>query len=313
MSYKDFLAKISRRIFGNEIETYGFNEIIRKYSGYPNYLPLPVNVYHGWYFGPLRQSDINSDKSLLLTFNKRQADEWREYSKPRVAVLGAPFVHYRHMMNINKQKNASGTIAYPGHDATSINFVFDQRKFCEELAALDKKFHPITVSVLEMDIVNGKSQMYEDYGFKTFCPGPRNSIRFCYMFYSELAKHRYSCGNHHGANMFYSVEMGIPFFFIGEIGKGVFRHTGELSPRIRTPEQSDLVDQLKVLFSEPVDEVTPEQMNLIRSECGVEDCLTPRDLRKLLWRTLITKEVPKVLSRLAMWPISVLQRRVANK
>jgi len=31
MSYKDFLAKISRRIFGNEIETYGFNEVSESY------------------------------------------------------------------------------------------------------------------------------------------------------------------------------------------------------------------------------------------------------------------------------------------
>lgn len=286
------------RLFGGEIETYGFNEIIRQYCDYPEYLPLPVNIYHGWYIHPPRASDLASPRSLTLTFNKRQANEWRMCSNKPVAVFGAPFVHYRRMMNICKSKNAEGTIVYPGHDATSNNFEFDQEKFCSALADLGAQYHPVTVSVHEMDIANGKDKMYREFGFRTFNPGPRKSIEFCKNFYAELSKYRYSCGNHFGSNILYSVEMGIPFFFLGELGRGVLRSSNQPVVYQRTPEQLALLDHVRTLFSEPVDEVSPEQRRLIEEECGIEDCLQPNELKTLLLGVFFKQEVPNAVRRI---------------
>jgi hypothetical protein len=301
------------RLFGREFDTYGFNEIVRLYSGYPEHLPLLANIYHGWYIVPPRQSDLQSPRELLLTFNRRQADEWKAHSDKAVAVLGTPFIHYRRMMNIQRRDDAAGTIAYPGHDATSNDFVFDQGRFCERLLSLDRRYHPFTVSVMEQDIANGKDKIYHEYGFRTFCPGPRRTIRFCKNFYAELSRHRYSCGNHVGTHILYAVDMGIPFFLLDELGHGVNRNTGEAVAYQRTPAQLALLKRVRTLFAEPVDEVTPEQRRLIVAESGLEDCLPPDELRRLLLRTLFTREVPAVTRRLAMWPVNSVRRRAASR
>jgi hypothetical protein len=191
--------------------------------------------------------------------------------------------------------------------------LFDQRKLCEELAALDAKYHPITVSVLEGDIRSGKDRLYREYGFATFCPGPRNTITFCENFYGALARHRYSCGNHFGTNILYSIEMGIPFFFVGEMAVGVDTRTGQVVVKDRTPEQLALLERVRTLFSKPVDQVTLEQKNLVITESGVADCLPPDELRRLLLRMLVTGAMPQVLSRLVKWPVNAVRRRMVAR
>jgi hypothetical protein len=299
------------KLFGREVTTYGFGDIIRLYCNYPKCLPLPVNVYHGWYIENPRQSDLNDDRRLLLTFNRRQADEWKMHSDKLVAVLGAPFVHYRRLLKIERQANARGTIVYPGHNATSFDFEFDVRDMCERLVGLDRKFHPITVSVFEGDIVAGKDKIYREYGFRTFCPGPRKTIEFCKSFYSELAKHRFSCGNHFGTNILYSVEMDIPFFFVGEMGKGIVRNTGETVAKDRTIAHLSLLDKIRDLFRDPVNEVTPEQREFVLSESGIDDCLSPDHLRSLLISVFARNALPSAFRRIASWPYRAVRRRIS--
>jgi hypothetical protein len=305
--------KLCNRIFGDEIERFGFNDIVRSYSGYPKALPLPFNIYHGWYIEKPRPYDLTTPRSLLLVFNKRQAEEWRVCSDKPVAVLGAPFIHYRRRMNIQQNPDAAGTIVYPGHAATSIVSDFDIRKFCEVLVSLDPKFHPITVSVFENEIRDGLDSIYREYGFRTFTPGSPKSIEFCRNFYSELAKHRYSCGNHYGTNILYAVEMGIPYFFVGELCSGVLRTTGEKVVKDRTPEHLQLLERIRTLFAEPVDEVTPEQSEFIIAESGVDDCMPPDELRRLMLRMFFAREVPSAMVRAVNWPFRRLGGSAASK
>jgi hypothetical protein len=305
--------KLCNRIFGSETDSFEFSDIVRLYSGYPHYLPLPFNIYHGWFVEVPRPADLRHRSSLLLVFNQRQAQEWQACSDKPVAVLGAPFIHYRHLMGIQQRPDAAGTIVYPGHNATSNDFVFDTRRFCEQLASLGEEFHPITVSVLDGDISSGKDQVYREFGFRTFSPGPRRTIGFCRRFYEELAKHRYSCGNHFGTNILYAVEMGIPFFFLGDLGGGVTRATGQRVVKDRTLEQLQLLERVRELFAEPVDEVTPEQRALVVAESGMEDCLGPDELRRLLLTRFFTREVPGVFVRAAALPFRRLHRMSAQE
>lgn len=305
------LDKIYRRVFGREIDTYGMSQIIRRYCAYPAHLPLTLNVHHGWYPGPPRDTDLENSLSLMLTYNKRQADEWRKVTDRPVAVVGAPFIHYRRMMGIERDPEAKGTIAYPGHVASVTDYVFDQDKFCRKLLELDEKYHPITVSVLENDIRYGKHKIYERYGFETFSPGGRNTIDFCANFYSALARHRYACGNHIGSNVLYAIEMGTPYFLVDDPGAIILRETG-LPANWKTGEgQAERMARWHELFSTRVDEVTPEQRHAVIEESGMDDCLSPDELRRLILRTLFTREIPKIVPRLAMWPVNTA-RRVAK-
>ena len=292
MIYKK-LSSFIRPSF-SEVETYGFNDILRQYTGYPQGFPISSNIYHGWYIHPPRQADLEGPWSAVLVFNRRQQKDWSRVSAKPAHVVGAPFVHYRRMMNIQKLKSARGTIVYPGHDATSIDAVFDQLKLCEQLSALEDEFKPITVSCTEMDMKNGRDKLYREYGFEIFQPGERRSISYVKNVYEGLAKHKYSCGNHIGTNILFSVEMGIPFFLIGELVYGINRVSGERVVYERTKEQSDLIEYLIDLFSFPVEEVTEEQNKIILEECGLNDCLSPSQLKRSLYKTLFFHDAPRV-------------------
>jgi hypothetical protein len=285
-----------RRLFG-EIDTYGFNEIIRMYCNHPKSLPISANIYHGWYLHPPREADLRSKKSTVLVFNKRHQVEWKKHSNIPVYIAGAPFVHYRRMMNIQRKSDAAGTIVYPGHDATSNDFVFNQKELCEQLNDLDAKYKPITVSVHEMDIVNNKDRMYRDYGFNIYCPGPRKTIDFVRNVYAQLSSHKYSCGNHIGTNILYSVEVGIPFFFIGNIGHEINRRTKEKVIYKRTKEQLAFMNEIIEAFKFPVDEITPDQKSIIIPECGVDDCVSPDELRRILLNEFFWRDLPRVIAR----------------
>ena len=300
------------KLFGKEVETFGLSSIVRLYCGYPSWLPMPFNVYHGWYIEVPRPADLRHRSSLLLVYNKRHAEEWRACTDKPVAIFGAPFIHYRRLKNIQRRADAAGTIVYPGHDATLNDFVFDIRKFCAQLAALPEKFHPVTVSVLEEDIRAGKDKVYRDHGFRTCFPGTRRDRGFCRAFYEELARHRYACGNHFGTNILYVVEMGVPFFFLGEIGHGVDRARGEMIIKNCTPKHDRLRDRVLELFAEPVDEVTPEQRALILAESGIEDCLPPDEVRRLLLKMFLTRELPRAVFTAVAWPFKRLRRASAQ-
>jgi len=289
-------GSLARKLFG-EVNKYGFNEIVRMYSGYPSSLPLSANIYHGWYIHPPRASDLNGFRHTVLVFNKRQKEEWEQQSRRPVHIFGAPFVHYRRLMNITRRFDATGTIVYPGHDATSNDFVFDQRRLCEQLKRLDQKYKPITISCTEMDILQGKDRIYRDHGFDVVCPGPSKTVGFVRNVYNALARHKYSCGNHVGTNILYAIEMGVPFFFIGDIGHGVNRNTGEKIVYQRTPEQIELINRIVALFSEPVDEITEAQRSTILPECGMDDCVPPNELRRILFNAFFWHDLPRVIVR----------------
>ena len=150
----------------SEVDTYGFNDILREYSGYPSVLPVSSNIYHGWYITPPRETDLNGPWSSVLVFNRRQKRDWDQVSDKPAYIVGAPFVHYRRMMNIRQDKDAKGTIVYPGHDASSNDCVFDQKKLCELLNSLERKFKPITVSCTEMDMKMDGIDSIESMGLK---------------------------------------------------------------------------------------------------------------------------------------------------
>ena len=282
----------------NEMLDYGFNVIIKEYARFPNFLSLPCHWEHGWSLSLPLNTDLATNKPLMLVFSKRRERAWKEKSHIPVAVMGAPFVHYRRMRNIKKDENAKGTVAFPSHSCYGIESIFDINKYCEELRKLPDDFQPVTICLHIDDVNTGKGDIFKKQGFDFFTAGNRDSAKFPSRFYNILKIHKYSTSNTIGTHTFYSVEMDIPFFILGEIN--LFNNYND--PNAPKGRYSILYDEIgrytyNLFNTKPVKYITQEQLDFVLSEVGVNDCLCRNEMNKTLWKYK-AKEIPLMIRRI---------------
>jgi hypothetical protein len=261
---------------------YGLDAIIREYAGLPPALPLLCQYQHGW--TPLSEAnpyEVLTDKPLMLVFSKRRLQAWNEASSIPAAIMGTPFVHYRKLKKIEKDIDANGTVAFPAHSTRLIDTVFDMDGYCQQLKSLQIEFHPITICLHADDLAKKKDEIYKKYGFNIVTAGPRFVPGFEYVqkFYEILKSHKYATSNQVGSYSFYAVEMGIPFFILGEPAE----HSGVGF----LPSKYKILDFPRgafatKMFQGPTQVISEEQKKFVEEELGVHDCLSGIELRQLL-------------------------------
>lgn len=270
----------------NEMSDYGFNSIIKEYAGFPTFLPLPCHWEHGWTASSeAAASDLATTKSVMLVFSKRRELVWRKVSGQAVAVMGAPFVHFRKRRHITIANDAVGTIAFPGHSCSGIDAIYDIQSFAQQLRSLPDVFQPATICLHPADIRKGTGILYEHQGFKVVSAGDQFSVEFPARFYGILRAHRFATSNVVGSYSFYAVEMGIPFFIAGQLP--VMDNYGG-DPNV--PRRYTLLDYpvgkvaYEIFNTGPIERITSAQMEFVRDEMGVDQCLSGAALGRLLWK-----------------------------
>ena len=227
-SNKESNYKIISGLFNPELDSnslYRTKTIIREYSGFPSLLPIIAHYQHGWLVGfPFLETDyINAkQKGLMFVFNKRNQEEWKKQFDVKAIIIGAPFCHYRRMYNIEKDSKASGTLAFPAHLSTNkqIKTVFDKITYLENLFDLPEEYHPITIcsyfnEFSDWQELKNKSK----FNFNLVTSGHSWSDNFPANFYNILKKHKFVTSNNYGSHILYSIDFGLPFFFLGEPAK----------------------------------------------------------------------------------------------
>lgn len=263
---------------------YGLHAIIKEYADCPPSLPLYCRYEHGW--DPMPRSDpydAMTDKPLMLVWSKRRLELWNKVSSIPAAVVGAPFVHYRKSRNIEKDIAAKGTVAFPAHSTSLIDAVFNIDEYCELLKSLPEEFQPITICLHIHDMERKKDEIYQKHGFDVVNAGPIWVLGFEFVqnFYEILSSHKYATSNQIGSYSFYAVEMGIPFFILGESAE--LDNSGEpLMPTKFSYTDYPIGDYAAALFQGPAQIISAEQKKFVEDELGVHDCLSGTELRELL-------------------------------
>ncbi|TGE35403.1 hypothetical protein E4K67_25795 [Desulfosporosinus fructosivorans] len=268
----------------SENSIYGYNAIIREYTNYPPGLRLLFNGEHGWGADTAPNAgDLLTDEPLMLVLNRRRLQGWNEKSSIPAVIIGAPFVHYRKLRQIEKDIAAVGTVAFPAHATELMDSVFDIDGYCKLLLSLPIEFHPITICLHADDLARKKDVIYKKYGFNIVTAGPKYvpGFEFVQKFYEILRSHKYATSNQVGSYSFYAVEMGIPFFVLGE--PVVMENSGDRS----APAKFSFLDHpmgvfVTEMFQGPTQVISEEQKTFVEEELGVHDCLSGPELRQLL-------------------------------
>ena len=268
----------------NWYSMYGLYAIIREYASCPSTLPLLCRYEHGWYPLPkANPSDVQTDKPLMLVWNRRRLEVWKNESSIPAVIIGAPFVHYRKKMQVEKDIAANGTVAFPAHSTSLMDAVFDIDEYCKQLKSLPAEFHPITICLHANDLTRKKDEIYKKHGFNIVTAGPIwvQGFEFVQKFYEILRSHKYATSNQVGSYSFYAVEMGIPFFIFGEPVD--MKNSGDkFMPSKYSYSDYPMGIFATQMFPGPTKVINEEQKKFVEEELGVYDCLSGTELRKLL-------------------------------
>ncbi len=254
-------------------DAYGHFDIIEQY--YNIKLPqINAVIQHGWYMADA--GDFNTPNiKIFFAWSKRIREAWIKITDIPCYVLGAPFALYRRLNNIKQDSDASGTIAYPAHAVHTSKPNFDVDAYCRELLNLPEEYHPITISVHRTDIECFElDKIYKKYGFRVFCANYSDKP-FNEAFYDELRKHKYATSNEVGSYTFYTIEMGIPFFLLGQLPS-----RGSNNGVITDGKYGKIA--IDLLTGIPRNIITQELKDFVESELGINDSISKEELQEAI-------------------------------
>jgi hypothetical protein len=300
-------------------KTYSFNQIIHQYCGYPKWMSLP-GIQHGWFLSakPWQRDLDKKHLSLYLAWSKRIHDEWVKHSQVPVFILGAPFIHYRRLNNIMKSPDASGTIVFPAHSTPNNISVYDIDAYCNRLLELPVKYKPITICLHYYDMITSTKDKYLSNGFKVTSAGNPKSSAFVKHFYELLSTHKYATSNRIGSYVLYAIEIGIPFFLYGdEISVNVIRkkkdkNQKEIKESIKPLAENLFKKSMKDLSRREDIKINDDQLKFVLEESGIDDCLNPKDLKRVLLKYYYLKTVPKAIYKLLILPLIITKKLIKN-
>jgi len=284
---------------------YGQNKLLKLYLNIKS-LPEGVIIQHGWAaMDGVCNTDLNKCKHLMLAWNGRYKKEWDLKSNLPCQIIGSPYVHYRRLAKIEQSEKAKGTLAFPAHSIKQIEANYDLDKYCEKLNNLPEEFQPVTICLHHLDIKHYQLEAkFKERGFDVVCTTHKKKGPPAELFYTLIKNFKYTTSNEPGSYTFYSVEMNIPFFILGELA---IRHnfTGTI---IDIQEKIYSITDYKYgkiaydLFSnQPKDRITEEQRAFVLSELGMLDC-APRSvlvdiLNEIALKQKNTKDGYKILAK----------------
>jgi hypothetical protein len=197
-------------------ELYGFGLQISRYGFYPYFLPLCVYTDHGpGYYDEIPKHEKETLAPIKLYHSRKSVDLWPATRANEAACMYSPFAYCRRRNNISLSDKADGTIAFPAHSTPSIDDVTGYADYIASLKSLPQRFHPITVCLHMHDINKGLHIAFLEAGFSVETAGNSSNQEFIANFYTIISRFKYSTSSVAGSYLFYTIELGMPFFLHG--------------------------------------------------------------------------------------------------
>lgn len=265
---------------------YGQDYLVCRHLGIES-LPGGVAIQHGW--TPRREalaSDIARGRNAMLCWNARYKRSWDATCETPCFVIGSPYVHYRRAEGIVSNPDAHGTLAFPAHSTNEVRADFGIDEYCDLLKSLPQEFQPVTISLHYSDIMyHGLDKEFARRGFNVVCTTANNKRPAYEAFYDVLRNFKYTTANEPGSYTFYAVEMGIPFFILGE--PAVRDNSGGANADMKAgPVTIRDYEYGKVAFAvfagEPSATISNRQREFVESELGIDDAAPTEEVRAFL-------------------------------
>jgi hypothetical protein len=244
-------------------ELYSVGRLYRELAWYPKILPLFFYGDHGIHpTSELAKHEVDNDSNVHFTFNPERAIQ-PITGKKKIYLFRHPWVDYRKKKKYEPIATAKGTLVFISHSTPSVEWVENDRDgYFAELKKLPEKYKPLVLCMHMHDINKKHHLQYRKYNLPIVTCGNTSSIHFVDEFYKLTTQFKFASSNTAGSQLYYCIEMGMPYFLFGDTPKllnksdknlplGVYEHKNEIAKQIHVIEQK--------IFSGNFDEVTLEQ------------------------------------------------------
>lgn len=261
-------------------EVYSYGRHLRKFAYYPSFLPLYVYSDHGADGdNKIYDHELIADAPYFFFHNPDKIKNFKKKSDKPVNCLLSPFVFYRRDKKIEQLSTAKGTLAFPAHSIPDINEVSSIEDYIKSLKELPEEFQPVCVSLHMHDINKGQHKVFLEHGIPVYTSGNAFDQRFAERFYDILKNFKYTTSNIIGSNVFYSIEMGIPFFLRGAEPKYVNVSNPNYAEGDILLEPSEILK----MFAKESFSITPDQKMIVEKGLGINDGISRIETAKILY------------------------------
>lgn len=279
-------------------ELYSVGRLYREYAYYPKIFPLFIYSDHGIHLtSELAKHEVENDSEVHFTFNPERAVKPRK-GKKKIYLLRHPWVGYRRKMNYKPLANAKGTLVFISHSTAAVEWIEKDRDgYIEELKQLPDKYKPLVLCMHMHDINKKYHLQYRKYDLPIVTVGNTSNIHFVDEFYRLTTKFKYASSNTAGSQLYYCIEMGMPYFLLGDrpdllnisdknLPLGIYEHKNETAIQLHELEQK--------IFGDKFDHVTLEQKIFVEWVLGFSSKITRAKFSVIVWCQFI-KNIKKFI------------------
>ncbi len=210
--------------FDHDIALYHNNYIIRKFSCWPDHLPLPVSLApHSFSYGPPVVDWWCSPLSNLWVYGDHEYYYFIRHGLigySQIWRCGHPMLYLKDLKISN---NKLGTIALPRTAVEGVPWEkFD--KYLESLTKLPKEMHPITVSLPHS--ASDYQDECQQFGIDAICFGHHGQLYYKNLT-EGLSKFKYATSNYFGTPSLISTYVGCRFLYYNKELPEVFNSSGK--------------------------------------------------------------------------------------
>lgn len=268
-------------------EIYSFGKCYRHMAHYPKFFPLFVFSDHGVALSSMMFSfELNNSANIHFTWHPDKVEKYKDCQDLKVVRVAHPWIGYRRAQGIARSDNHKGTLVFFSHHCPGIEWVgHDTEEYFETLKNLPEKYQPVVLCLHMHDINLDNHKKFRRYGFPIVTAGNSSSAAFVDRFYDLVKNFSYATSHIFGSQVAYCVELGVPYFFLGDRPKSVniSNENFPLGTELKYPVEKSITTG-EALFRLPVDRVTDEQRVFVESMLGLDSQLNRRQVSWIIWR-----------------------------
>jgi hypothetical protein len=275
-------------------EVYSFGRCYRLIANYPKILPLFFYSDHGaGLHSNLYPHEISNTSEVHFTWSALKVTRNSNSVNKRFIHITHPWVIYRKKRGYFKSKSSKGTLVFFTHHIPGVEWQgHDDDQYLQELKQLPEKFHPIVLCMHMHDINAGHHKMVRHWGFPIVTVGSIYDDAFIDRFYNLVSQFSYGTSQEWGSQTAYMIEMGIPYFFLGKPPVLVNLTHKEMPKgqvgRFQDDEHKRYVEKSEQLFSQPLDNVSTEQLSFVDEVLGLNSAVSEQETARLIWQSFFT-------------------------
>jgi hypothetical protein len=280
-----------------ESENCSFGICFRSFGFYPKFLPLFINSDHGVHWESKVWPNETTDSFAYFTWNYRKFLKLKKL-KIEAYHITHPWVFYKKKHFLTMPKKKGGTIVFFPHSNDCTRPHFDNLDhYFKLLKNLPNKYKPISIMLSCHDIRNGLHFKLRKYGYNLITAGNTNSVHFVKRFYDLASKFRYATAPSSPTSLpsafFYSVDLGLSFFFLYKIKWQVYSNKGFLKKGMAKPEhygdETDINFLKKInkifLYNNHNNELNRNKIKIITGYLGLSSNLSRFNFSYILWKS----------------------------